>query len=591
MSELSSQPTPIQTLYTWYSEGKLFVNRRYQRKLVWTLEEKQNFVDSILKKYPIPSVLLAERTKPGEYEIIDGMQRLHTIISFIEGAFPSLSGSGFNFEHFTTAKTRLEEKMFIPQEFERRISAIEVGTFLNYTLAVSVIRNVTEKEVNDIFDRINTYGHRLSDQERRQAGVQNDFANCVRKIACSIRGDDSADVLPLSSMPTISIDLPMSKHGYEIKAEEVFWVRNGILTARELRDSLDEQCIADLIACLVAGEILQRSKAKLDDIYESQNPESDRILNAFNLYGEERVSQEIKYCIEQIDSVCKGSTLKSILFGTNQANAFPSLFAVIFFAFHDLLIRQSKRLRDPMSLRLALSGLAKNRSVNTGKDATQAEKRKKNIKVIRALLEDEFITGGDSADIYSHPTTIDIEAIIRRSEIELPSYELKQGILRLTNKRELDSDALERIIQTIVAISNNGPHVSGKIILGVADKQSDVNRIIKLDQIQPRVVGKRTVVGINREAKALGKSVEAYFQLIRDHIRKSSLSEPLRGDTLSHLDFNTFYDLGVLVISVPKQSDISYYGERVYYRDGDQTKEAEGARRIAEISKRFHRIN
>ena len=126
---------------------------------------------------------------------------------------------------------------------------------------------MTEQEVNDVFDRINTYGHRLSDQERRQARVQNNFVNCVRKIACSIRGDESVDVLPLSSMPTISIDLPMSKHGYEIRADEVFSVRNGILTAKELRDSLDEQCIADLVASLVAGEILQRSKAKLDDIY------------------------------------------------------------------------------------------------------------------------------------------------------------------------------------------------------------------------------------------------------------------------------------------------------------------------------------
>jgi len=114
---------------------------------------------------------------------------------------------------------------------------------------------------------------------------------------------------------------------------------------------------------------------------------------------------------------------------------------------------------------------------------------------------------------------------------------------------------------------------------------------VKLDQIQPRIVGKRTVVGIKREAKALGKSVEEYFHLIRDRIRKSGLSEPLKGDTLSHLDFNTFYDLGVLVISIPSQTDISYYGDEVYYRDGDQTKEAEGPRRVAEISKRFQRSN
>ena len=60
----------------WYTEDKLHVNRRYQRKLVWTLKEKQKLIESILKKYPIPAILIAEREQePGTYEIIDGLQR------------------------------------------------------------------------------------------------------------------------------------------------------------------------------------------------------------------------------------------------------------------------------------------------------------------------------------------------------------------------------------------------------------------------------------------------------------------------------------------------------------------------------------
>lgn len=88
MAELGSQPTSVQSVYTWYREGKLFVNRRYQRKLVWTQNEKQKLVGSILKKYPIPAILLAERDgEPGTFEIIDGLQRLHSIMSFIENTF------------------------------------------------------------------------------------------------------------------------------------------------------------------------------------------------------------------------------------------------------------------------------------------------------------------------------------------------------------------------------------------------------------------------------------------------------------------------------------------------------------------------
>jgi len=108
MADLASQPTSVQTVYTWYRENKLFVNRRYQRKLVWTLEEKQKLIESILKKYPIPAILLAERDgSPGTYEIIDGLQRLHSIVSFIENSFPLVDERYFNVDQFPTAKRRM----------------------------------------------------------------------------------------------------------------------------------------------------------------------------------------------------------------------------------------------------------------------------------------------------------------------------------------------------------------------------------------------------------------------------------------------------------------------------------------------------
>jgi uncharacterized protein with ParB-like and HNH nuclease domain len=94
MSELSSQPTPIQTIYNWYRNGSLLVNRRYQRKLVWTLAEKQKLIDSILNAYPIPLILLVDKSAPSglKLEILDGLQRLHTIVSFIENGFPTEDG-------------------------------------------------------------------------------------------------------------------------------------------------------------------------------------------------------------------------------------------------------------------------------------------------------------------------------------------------------------------------------------------------------------------------------------------------------------------------------------------------------------------
>src|ERR1700730_4273011 len=135
MAELASQPTSVQTVYTWYRDGKLLVNRRYQRKLVWTLEEKQKLIGSLLKKYPIPAILLAERDgSPGTYEIIDGLQRLHSIVSFIENAFPLAEGKHFNIDHFPTAKAAATDGAFKIEEGATFIGAKEVSTILDYSL-------------------------------------------------------------------------------------------------------------------------------------------------------------------------------------------------------------------------------------------------------------------------------------------------------------------------------------------------------------------------------------------------------------------------------------------------------------------------
>ena len=147
MAELVSQPTSIQSIYSLYREDKLFVNRKYQRKLVWTLEEKQKLVELIIKKYPIPAILIAEKgDKSGSYEIIDGLQRLHAIVSFIETSFPTLDGKFFDLKHFTTAKAYSNAGKFEDQSQSDHINAKEVSTVLDYSLALSVMRNATEAE-------------------------------------------------------------------------------------------------------------------------------------------------------------------------------------------------------------------------------------------------------------------------------------------------------------------------------------------------------------------------------------------------------------------------------------------------------------
>jgi Protein of unknown function DUF262 len=593
VAELASQATSVQSLYTWYRDGKLFVNRRYQRKLVWTQEEKQKLIESILKRYPIPAILIAEREgDPGTYEIIDGLQRLNSIVSFIENSFPLEDGRYFNIEHFPTAKTAAAEGDFKSTSTASLITPKEVSTILDYSLALSVMRNATELEINDVFDRINTYGHRLSDQERRQSGVQNEFSTMVRQLACTFRGDTSADILPLKLMPSISIDLPMESHGYEVRAEEVFWVNQGILRSTDLRDSLDEQCVADIASCIVGGQLIERSKDSLDEIYLRGSAESERITSALEVYGADKIANELKYCVAELLKVCdvvESVKLRDLIFSKKTTNAFPSVFAVVLIALHELIVGSNKKIVDYEGVRTALTNLSDR--IDTSRKATAADERRKNVDTVKGLITSCFMPEANLAQqIHGNHSTVDIEAIIRRSEIELANYELKQGLLRLLmppGGSGEDAKIIDKVIRTICAIANIGPKSTGKILIGITNKKSDVELIKKADKIEPKKIGKRFVVGVNREARRLKISTEQYFSKWKNGIKNSKLSERLRDDVLSNIDFNSFYGLGVIIITVLPQSEVSYVGEELYWRNGDSTELAATPKQIASIAQRF----
>ncbi len=89
-TDLSVRSESVQSLYSRYLQDRFGVNRRYQRKLVWSVEEKQSLVDSMLKNLPVPLFLVAEIGigADASFEVIDGMQRLNSIFSFLENEFP-----------------------------------------------------------------------------------------------------------------------------------------------------------------------------------------------------------------------------------------------------------------------------------------------------------------------------------------------------------------------------------------------------------------------------------------------------------------------------------------------------------------------
>lgn len=387
-------------------------------------------------------------------------------------------------------------------------------------------------------------------------------------------------------MPSISIDLPMTKHGYEVVAEEVFWVEQGILRSTDLRDSMDEQCIADIAASIISGDLIERSKDILDRIYEPSTNESKKIVDALDAYGGDRFSAEFKFCIDEIARVCEASgqkKLRSIFFSKRNTNPFPAAFAVLFIAFHELLIGESKKIADYQGVHSAITGLDKR--IETSRASTAPAERRRNVDTIKGLLRTHLVDS-EPRDIYGDHTTTDVDAVIRRSEIEAPHYELKQGILRLDHERSIDPEIFDKLLRTVCAIANNGKERSGTILIGVADKAADVSRVREIDGVEARKVGRRYVVGVRREAQILQETPEQYCARWKHAIRESKLS-PLKEGVLSSLTYSDYYGLGVLVIRIPEQRDVSMLDEKIYVRQGDETVEIAGAAKTLEVGRRF----
>jgi hypothetical protein len=171
---------------------------------------------------------------------------------------------------------------------------------LDYQLAVTIFPGGQTRRITDVFGRINSGGRQLSDQERRQAGVLSPFAELVRTLAAEIRGDVSRETLLLSEMPEISIETP---HGYALKAEDIFWCCQGILRTGDLRESDDEQAIADICASILYGSPVEASGDFLNQLYASDAEEYQTVNQRLATFGKDRLAHEVKTVFSTIRSV------------------------------------------------------------------------------------------------------------------------------------------------------------------------------------------------------------------------------------------------------------------------------------------------
>jgi len=80
----------ISLFHKWNKEGALELAPPFQRKPVWSDKNKSFLIDTILKQLPVPEIYIQVKTdKDGntKYIVVDGQQRIRSILEFIEGEY------------------------------------------------------------------------------------------------------------------------------------------------------------------------------------------------------------------------------------------------------------------------------------------------------------------------------------------------------------------------------------------------------------------------------------------------------------------------------------------------------------------------
>ena len=581
----------VQEIYRRYRENQIVVNRKYQRKLVWSETEKVCLIDSILKGYPIPLILFAEYA--GEdgrtyYEVLDGMQRLNAIVGFLENEYP-VNQKYFDIKQLARVQQAESEGLFVGYHGEAVHTPQICANLLDYQLAVTSYKVESEENVFEIFRRINSGGRQLSSQEQRQAGVLCHFSDLVREIAADIRGDSTNEQVVLSDMPQISIGNTRENCRYGLNADNTFWVKQGIIAIQNLRDCDDEEIIADILISILLGEPFARSKERLDKAYDLSSDLYSQIEIALIRYTPEKLKSDVqntfsvlKNCIESVST--EANYLRSVVMPAARI-PIKNAFYTIFMALYDLLDKEDLSPFDNAGLFNSLHNLQSRIKVDTHYATT--ENRKQNIALTKGLMLPFFVKKEPSALSHGSGLALDFENSIRRSKIETPRYEFKQGLLRLSNDRKYDKALEEQILKTICAIANVGSKSEGYIFIGVADKEADAKRIQELDSILPVTISNHSIVGIDREAAVLGITLEDYCRRIVGFIKTSSLSDSLISSVLSNIDIIDYRSMSVIRIKVPPQTEISYYGDEVYERQYNNTVKVESPKAVMSIAKRF----
>lgn len=579
-ADLSIKGESIQSLYGYYLSKTFLVNRRYQRKLVWTIDEKRSFIDSIMKGYPVPLVLLAEKNDASsrKLEIIDGMQRLNALMSFIEQEF-DVNGSYFDLD--TMADTKLLKDEDKIEQKTPVLSRELCARIVRYQVPLSVFLQTGNSHVDEVFRRLNSNGRHLSKQELRQAGALSNFASIVRKLSSNIRGDSSAlDVLNLNAMKEISITNKSLDYG--INVDDIFWVKNNIITKEYLRESRDEEILADIVAWISIGKGVRSSSDILDQLYgftddafsTKESSLASQIELEIQKKGDEEILSNVQFVLDELIGVLTKSnkTFNALLFERQQPKI-ARYFQIVFLSLYQLIIEENKEICD-------LPGLIKKMdkagdkiiNLSAGGGNWSAKEKQTAIDSFVGVIKRCFKKSKEN-DPGKNQWVTRLENLLMQSSTEQTLYDFKTGFHALSANAAFDNELFSKVIKTLTAMANTLPGAIGYCVVGVADTKPSSLRHKKIYGTDSISYSTFFVNGVDGEASRYHKDVDTYFTMLTNLVKNEPISERDKDYISRNISTVRYFDKTVIIFKIASDTKPSIYGKQYFVRHGSNLAE------------------
>lgn len=570
--ELNVRGTYILDTFNDYLEDVYWVNRRYQRKLVWTLEEKQKFIDTILHNYPVPIFLLAKYKLDGEdsyrKEIIDGLQRLNAIFSFIKNEF-SVKWQDGNFYYFNVSALAGAEQMLADGILTQEENKLELGVcrkFLNYQLPITTTE-VSDTEIEDIFIRINSTGRKLSAQDLRQAGAVGLFSDLVRKTACYIRGDiTEKDVVSLSKMPSLS--LSHRKLNYAINLYDTFWMKNRILTEKNLRLSRDEEIIARLYSYMILGNKVSPSSNSLNKMYDSDSRQNTELNTYIENYGLLEMMDNFSKVYSDFNKIFRSvdSNFSAWLFRGEDAKGRAKVFQALFLALYNLRKSQFD-ISDFRKIANAIKYIGdKEFKEITNDEEWNIEVRNTAIRRITSIIQPLMTKNIKLAE--NNEWRLKLETLLSAaSGIESQMFDFKLGLTTLQTGQR-NRECVSKIVKTLTAMANTKPNEEATVLIGIANDLEHARQFRNYYGANWVQVAECYVTGIDEEIRTYWKSKEEYCNFIKRAIENEPVLSEVSSQILRNFQVITYEDKTLIILTLKSTGKPLAYAEEFYERHG-----------------------